>query len=90
MKKLLIIAIVVFTLFIIAMRYGYIVFDRYVFDFQINPIIRADRINNLREYRIVHEFIEMSFEQNLQKFASDPLFDRLDVMLGEYEKNNPN
>lgn len=71
------------------MRFGYIVFDRQVFDFQIEPIIESGKVTNLREYTIVHEYIEMNFENNPDKFSNNQLMKQLEAMLRTYEKNHP-
>ena len=71
------------------MRFGYIVFDRQVFDFQIEPIIESGKVTNLREYTIVHEYIEMNFENDPDKFSNNQLMEQLEAMLRTYEKNHP-
>ncbi len=89
MKVLVVIVVLLMCSAVLLMRFGFIVFDRHVFDFQVQPIIKADKVTNIREYKIIHEYIEMSFEKDADKFASDPLFVRLDSMLGEYETTYP-
>ena len=89
MKALAVIAVLLVCSTVLLMRFGFIVFDRHVFDFQVQPIIKADKVTNIREYKIIHEYLEMSFERDPDKFASDPLFVRFDAMLGEYETTYP-
>jgi uncharacterized membrane protein len=90
-KYVVYVAIIFLLAFTVAglMRFGYVVFDRQVFDFQINPIIESGKVTNLREYTIVHEYIEMNFESDPDKFSNNPLMEQLDAMLGTYEKNYP-
>ncbi|ADZ92015.1 hypothetical protein Marme_2790 [Marinomonas mediterranea MMB-1] len=72
--------IVVFLLF----RYGVFVLDRNVFKFQINPILKKGVISNLRDFKIVHNYIEMCFERDPDKFERDPDMKKLDKMMGAY------
>jgi len=67
-------------------RAGYFVLDRNVFDFQINPIVRSGKITNINQYRIVHNYIEMKFEENPDKFENNPLMEKLDLMMGEFHE----
>jgi hypothetical protein len=73
----------------VSMRFGYIVFDRCVFDFQINPVLDSGVINNLREYDIVHQYVEMKFEENPDDFERDADINKLDSMMGRYREKNP-
>ena len=63
--------------------------DRNVFGFQINPILRRGEIKNINQYRIVHNYIEMVFENDPELFHKDPSIERLNSMMGKYHADHP-
>jgi len=77
-------AILVFLLF----RYGVFVIDRKVFDFQASPIIKRGVIRNIREYRIMHNYIEMLFEKDPNGSSSNHDSKKLDSMMSAYHSEN--
>ena len=62
-------------------RSGYFVIDRFVFGFQINPIIRSGEIQTIQQYKIVHNYIEMKFEQDPNEFEKSPEIEKLNKMM---------
>lgn len=87
MKYLIILILLiafVFTLF----RFGFFVIDRNVFDFQINPIIRKGKISNLRDYKVVHNFIEQTFEKDPRLMENNPKIDVCNKLMADFHKKN--
>ncbi|MCH8499073.1 MAG: hypothetical protein LAT63_11390 [Marinobacter sp.] len=76
--------LVVFGLF----RFGVIVLDRQVFGFQINPILRRGKIRNIREYKIMHNYIEMLFERDPELFNQSPDTAKLNSLMNAYHIEN--
>ncbi|EGG92877.1 hypothetical protein IMCC1989_2334 [gamma proteobacterium IMCC1989] len=83
MVFLIILTIISMALWL-AFRVGYFVLDRNVFGFQINPIVRNGEIKNINQYRIVHNYVEMKFEEDPDTFENNPLMKKLDKMMGEF------
>ena len=81
---LIAIAITLFLLF----RFGVIVLDRNVFGFQVNPILKRGIIRNSREYRVMHNYIEMLFEQDPDNFNQNPNTEKLNSMMNVYHSEN--
>ena len=69
-------------------RAGYFVLDRNVFNFQINPILRKGKISSLNQYRIVHNYLEMKFEQDPNAFENSEIITRLNSMMVKYHEKN--
>ena len=88
MKGLVAGFIVGISILLILMRHGYIVFDRAVFDFQINPILNKGRIDNLRDYRVVHNYIEQTFEKDPDLMENNPKIDLCNEMMGDFHENS--
>jgi len=74
----------VFALF----RFGVIVLDRHVFGFQVNPILRRGKIRNIREYKIMHNYIEMLFERDPELFDQSPDTAKLNSLMNAYHSEN--
>ncbi len=72
--------VVVFLL----MKFGFIVLDRNVFEFQISHIESRGGIENLREYRAVQGFVEQEFEIDPNKFESSRRIESLNKMLADF------
>lgn len=77
--------ILVFFLF----RVGVFVLDRNVFWFQIDPILKSGEIRNINQYRIVHNYVEMMFERDPDRYDKDPKVKRANEILVEYHDSNP-
>jgi len=92
-KRKMTVIIIIFSLFLfvlwLAFRVGIFVLDRQVFDFQINPIIRRGEIKNLRQYDIVHNYIEMKFETDPDDFKRNPTIKKLNAMMVRYHEKHP-
>jgi hypothetical protein len=76
--------LLVFVLF----RFDIIVLDRQVFGFQVNPILRRGRIRNIREYKIMHNYIEMLFERDPDLFNESPDTARLNTLMNAYDSES--
>lgn len=76
--------VVVFAL----LRLGVIVLDRHVFGFQVNPILRRGKIRSIREYKIMHNYIEMLFERDPELFNQNPETARLNSLMNAYHSEN--
>ena len=70
-------------------RLGFIVLDRNVFGFQVKPILKRGSIKNIREYTIMHNYIEMLYEKDPESFSQSANSERLNSMLNEYHNRNP-
>ena len=81
---LLVILVVLYLLF----KEGFVVLDRKVFGFQINPIVKRGEIRNIREYKIMHNYIEMLFEQNPDKFEKSSETSKMNKMMNLYHEKN--
>ena len=73
--------ITLILLLFLGFRSGYFVIDRFVFGFQINPIIRSGEIQTIQQYKIVHNYIEMKFEQDPNEFENSPEIEKLNKMM---------
>lgn len=82
-----IVFLLVIIVIFLSLRSGYLVIDRYVFGFQINPIIRSGEIKTVRQYRIVHNYIEMKFEQDHSDFETSPEIEQLNSMMVKYHED---
>ena len=76
--------LVTFLLF----KFGVIVLDRKVFGFQVNPILHRGKIRNLREYRVMHNYIEMLFEQDPELFNQSPKTAKLNSMMNAFDREH--
>ncbi|CCN34753.1 exported hypothetical protein [Vibrio nigripulchritudo SO65] len=72
----------------LAFRFGFIVLDRCVFEFQLTPILKRGEIANLREYSVVHQYIEMKFEQDSESFQESEKIDRLNEIISNFDSQN--
>ena len=70
------------------MRAGVIVLDRNVFEFQSKPIINRGEIRNIREYKVIHNYIEMRFEKDPIGFESRQETKKLNKLMNDYHANN--
>ena len=76
------------TTFYILILKGYIVFDRCVFGFQINRVLKNKEIKNLLDYKIVHNFIEQTFDRNPDDMDNNKKIDLCNKMMMDYENKN--
>lgn len=67
---------------------GYFVLDRNVFGFQISPVLKRGKIENLRQYRIVHNYLEMQFEKSPGHFSNDEIVKKLNSMMSEFHSRS--
>jgi hypothetical protein len=81
-----ILAIIAYLLF----RSGVIVLDRKVFQFQIDPVLERGEIANLRDYKIVHNFIEMMFDRDPDLFEKCPKIRKLNGMMNRFHERTHN
>lgn len=81
---LIVLAIVILLLF----KFGVIFLDRNVFCFQVNPILKRGEIRNIREYRIIHNYIEMLFEKDPDGFNQSPNTKNMNIMINVYYSEN--
>jgi len=86
MKWIVLIVALIISLLLPLMKYGYIVFDRNVFYFQVSHIIERGKINNIREYKVMHNYIEMLFERDAHEFNKNPAVDKLNLMMNEFHE----
>lgn len=86
---LLLAALIVAGCILFGFRSGLIVLDRNVFGFQIDPIIKSGTIANINQYRIVHSYLEMKFEENPDSFESSETITKLNSMMAAFHENNP-
>lgn len=69
-------------------RFGVIVLDRKVFDFQVKPILNRGKIRNIREYRVMHNYIEMLFERDPELFNQNPETAKLNSMMNAFDRGH--
>jgi hypothetical protein len=84
----LILLVVFFVVIYLLFRFGVVVLDRKVFDFQINPILSRGRIRNIREYKVMHNYIEMLFERDPDGFTENSDTTKLNKMMNKYHDEN--
>jgi hypothetical protein len=84
----LIFLVIFFVVIYLLFRFGIVVLDRKVFDFQIDPILRRGRIRNIREYKIMHNYIEMLFERDSGGFNESSDTTKLRRMMNTYHDEN--
>ncbi len=77
---------VVFLLF----KQGLIVLDRNVFKFQIDPVLKRGKITNRRDYKIVHNFIEMSYDKDPDSAEQFPKVKKLNDMMAKFHDQTHN
>ncbi len=83
-----ILIVVIVAAILLGLKFDFIVLDRNVFYFQVSHIIKRQRINNLREYRAMHNYIEMLFERDPDSFETNPKLRLLNKMMGDYDSAN--
>ncbi|EGU58832.1 hypothetical protein VINI7043_03296, partial [Vibrio nigripulchritudo ATCC 27043] len=52
------------------------------------PILKRGEIANLREYSVVHQYIEMKFEQDSESFQESEKIDRLNEIISNFDSQN--
>ncbi|AOW76896.1 hypothetical protein A3Q34_08530 [Colwellia sp. PAMC 20917] len=83
----MLVAFIIVLLFL-SFKFGYIVLDRKVFRFQVSHILKRGRINNIREYRVIHNYIEMLFENDPDSFEVNPSLPLLNKMMNDFGGTN--
>ncbi len=84
----LIFLVIFFVVIYLLFRFGVVVLDRKVFDFQVDPILSRGRIRNIREYKIMHNYIEMLFERDPDGFNENSDTAKLNKMMNAYHDEN--
>jgi hypothetical protein len=84
----LIFLVIFFVVIYLLFRSGIVVLDRKVFNFQVDPILSRGRIRNIREYKVMHNYIEMLFEQDPDGFNENSNTTKLNKMMNEYHDEN--
>lgn len=84
----LIFLVVLFVVIYLLFRFGIVVLDRKVFNFQIDPILSRGKIKNIREYKIMHNYIEMLFERDPDEFHESSDTTKLNKMMNAYHNEN--
>ena len=84
----LIFLVIFFVVIYLLFRFGIVVLDRKVFNFQIDPILSRGRIRNIREYKIMHNYIEMLFERDPDGFNESSDTIKLNKMMNTYHDEN--
>jgi hypothetical protein len=78
----------IILLLLLLFKFGYIVLDRKIFRFQVSHILKRGRINNIREYRVIHNYIEMLFEIDPDTFEVNPSLPLLNKMMNDFGGTN--
>lgn len=84
----LIFLVMFFVVIYLLFRFGIVVLDRKVFNFQVDPILSRGRIRNIREYKIMHNYIEMLFERDPDGFNGSSDTKKLNEIMNTYHDEN--